>query len=257
MPNKDCKNLTQNLNNIKWQKGGKMGLKKIIRNIKISIQKLSQNRKRGFDHIISLGYNCEVAYSFLKYFYFEESGLFNWAYSKNIDDLINALKDTDNIGKNGFVFVVSGLWECQKTFVQFHGKEDNTKNGAAEVTSRLNYLKNKFVKIAQSDDKKLYIYKMKTSQIDQKTPKKLEMLWNALAKNVGAKNFQLLVVCEQNAKPIKSSDKYITRTVKFFAPDTDVTNGSYMRNGWDDIFYEFYPKKIGKKPTKKYKFDKK
>lgn len=83
------------------------------------------------------------------------------------------------------------------------------------------------------------------------------MLHDALAKNVGAKNFQLLIVCEQNAKPIKSSDKYIIRTVKYFAPDTDVTNGSYRYNGWDDIFHEFYFKKIGKKPTKKYKFDKK
>lgn len=234
-----------------------MSLRRIIRYTKISTQKLLQRRKSGYDHIISLGYNCEVAYRFLKYFYFEESGLFNWAYSKNIDDIINALESTDNIGADGFVFVVSGLWECQKTFVQFHGKEDNTKNGAIEVASRLNYLKDKFIKIAQSDDKKLYIYKIKTSQINKDTPKKLEKLHDALANNIGAKNFQLLVVCEQNAKPIKESDKYILRTVKYFAPDTDVTSGSYLNNGWDEIYYEFYPKKIGKKPTKKYKFDKK
>ena len=233
-----------------------MSWKKIVRNTKISIQKLLRNRNKGFDHIVSLGYNCEVAYSFLKYFYFEETGLFNWAYSKTPDILINTLKNMDNIGRDGFVFVVSGLWECQKTYVQFHGKEDNTKTGNAEVSSRLNYLRNKFIKIAQSPDTKLYIYKIKTAQITDDTPKKLEMLHDALEKNVGAKNFKLLVVCEQSAKPIRKSDKYIVRTVKYFAPDTDVTNGSYMYNGWDDIFREFYPKKIGKKPTKKYKFDK-
>ena len=125
-------------------------------------------KKNQYDYIISLGYNCEVTYKFLKYYKFEESSLFNWSFFYSIDDLINALNDFNNIG-SGLWQKPNPLWECLNTHIRFHGKVSMAKYiantiSAAEMEddkqdliSRIKYLKEKFLKIAQSEKRKLYI----------------------------------------------------------------------------------------------------
>ena len=240
---------------------------KTSRKISIFLHKLSHKKKNGFNHVVSLGYNCEVAYRFLKYFGFEESSVFNWTYSYSIDDLINTLKHIDNIGKDGFN-LPNPLWECKNTHIRFHGKENMgvyiqkkdtpniRKKDLLELMSRLQYLKEKFIRIAQNNDTKLYIYKLHTSDICDGIEDKLSKLYNVLVKNIKAKNFTLLVVYEKQDKNIKENKNYILRTVKYFAPDNDVTGDDYLDNGWDKIFHEFYQNKKIKNKKKAYKFDK-
>ena len=185
----------------------------------------------------------------------------------SIDDLINALKNLDCIGSESFQ-LPNPLWECNKTHIRFHGKENMgtyirkedtpeiRKKDMEELSSRIQHLKEKFIEIAQSDDTKLYVYKLQTKDINDNTEEKLLQLYQALLQNVKAKNFKLLIVYEKQEKPIKENDNYILRTVKYFAPDGDVTGKKYMNNGWDNIFHEFFQNRKIQKVHKKYKFDK-
>lgn len=95
-----------------------MNLKFFIRKIKMSSKRKLENK---YDYMLSLGYNCEVTFRFHKYFNFEETSLFNWTYSKSIDDLINVLNNLDEIGSLGFK-EPNPLYKCIKTNYLFHGK---------------------------------------------------------------------------------------------------------------------------------------
>lgn len=233
--------------------------------VKFCFHKLFRKPENGFDHIISLGYNCEVAFRFLKWFKFEESSLFNWAASDTLDALIGALENIDNIGQDGFR-LVNALWKCNKTNIYFHGRqrmrfylehqdtEQTRYQDMTELMSRIQYLKQKFIKIAQSDDTKLYIYKLHSTQITDDIHNNILRLHRALTDCVHARNFRLLIVHERGMVQLPTNPDYIIRTVKCFAPDAHVTSGRHMNNGWDSIFYEFYPKRTIKR-NKTYKFD--
>ena len=45
---------------------------------------------KRYDHIASLGYNCEIAYQLFKHNRFLESNLFAWSYIPSLDRLIEA-----------------------------------------------------------------------------------------------------------------------------------------------------------------------
>ncbi len=244
-----------------------MTMYKITRHFKVFLSAFSRKKENGFNYIISLGYNCEVTYRFLKFFKFEESGLFNWTYSRTIDDLIFAINNFDKLGMNGFDNP-NPLWECKNTHIRFHGKEDmgtylnhlETKEilekDLKELEGRIRYLKNKFINIAQSSESKLFIYKIKKDDITNDVENRLLSLHKALT-NIGAKNFKLLIVQEKTNNTIATSPFYIVREVNYFAPDDAVTDKKYFNNGWDDIYTEFYPNQRHiRNKIKKYKFDK-
>lgn len=226
------------------------------------IANLFRKKENKYDHIISLGYNCEVTYRFLKYFKFEESSLFNWCHSRNIDNLIRALNDFNLIG---YDFTnPNPLWECKETHIRFHGKapmsiyidktatKEELENDKKELISRIAYLKKKFIDILTNDSKKLYIYKIKTTDINKDTNTQISKLKSALSL-LGGKNFEVLIVSEKEANFTTKQGNYIHRTVEYYAPDNDVTSKKYFKNGWNKIFDEFYQTKI-KAKKKKYKF---
>ncbi len=226
-----------------------------------------RNKNNCYNHIISLGYNCEVQFRFYKYFKFEETNLFNWSFINTIDDLIRVLNDLSLIGKSGFK-QTAPLYTCIETNISFHGKakwkkiKDNPEliqKDIEDLSERLNYLKEKFIKTLKSNDSKLYIYKIKNSDISENINEKILELHKTLETLEGgaSSGFNLLVITEEKyAKLFKNNDKYIFRTVRYFAPDNDVTSNSYLDNGWDEIFDEFYSKKPKNyKKNKKYKFE--
>ena len=235
------------------------------RRIRFFIHKLFRKPKNGFNHIISLGYNCETAFRFLKYFRFEEASLFNWAASETFDTLIHALENLDKIGMDGFQ-LYHGLWKCNNTKICWHGRQKMNvylehrdtelvrQQDVAELSARIQYLKQKFIKIAQGEDTKLFIYKLHTPQISNETANKILKLHQVLTDVIQAKNFKLLIVHEQGVIHLPENSNYMVRTVKCFAPDAYVHSRQHMTNGWDKIFAEFYPTKIIKR-NKTYKFD--
>ncbi len=70
-------------------------------NIKRLYNIITDNGANCYDYLLSLGYNCEVTFKFFKYYKCEISGLFNWAYSRSINDLIYALEHFEMIGGGG------------------------------------------------------------------------------------------------------------------------------------------------------------
>lgn len=229
----------------------------------ILFTKFFRKKENKYDHIISLGYNCEVTFRFLKYFKFEESNLFNWTATRTIDDLINALANFDKIGTNDFN-TPNPLWECKNTKIRFHGKApmsiyinktattEEMEADKKELTERIKYLKNKFLNILCDNSKKMYVCKIKSENINENINFKIETIIKKL-KILGGKNFDLLVISEDRMKNFFIPQNYIYRTVKYFAPDNDVTSKKYFNNGWNKIFDEFYQPKI-KSKKKKYKF---
>lgn len=223
-----------------------------------------REKENCFDHIISLGYNCEVTFRFLKYFNFEETSLFNWAYTYSVNDLINILNNIYDIGKDGFAFP-NPLWECNKTRIRFHGKRADSKDASAEIleedkielTERTEYLREKFLKILRSNETKLYIYKIRHEELLRGEGMNAARQIREALLNMGGKNFKILIVYEkeENFKPEQMED-CIFRFVKYFAHENDVTNKKYMSNGWNEIYDEFGATKTHKKKIKKrYKFE--
>ncbi|MBR1907374.1 hypothetical protein IJ818_00365 [bacterium] len=239
-----------------------------IRLIKNKIARRKRIAENCYDNIISLGYNCEVTFRFLKYFGFENTNLFNWTYSYSVNDLINALNNFGDIC-SAEMKNPDPLWECEKTHLRFHGKADTRifmkgreteeilQADKADLLGRVAHLKEKFLNILKDDTKKLYIYKIKKDDIDENVNEKLLKLLAAL-KNLGGNNFKLLIVAEkENAKYFTENENYMVRFVKYFAPDNCLVRKKYFNNGWDDIYNEFYvqiPDKQENK-NKKYKFD--
>lgn len=131
------------------------------------------------------------------------------------------------------------------------------KEDVNELVLRLKYLKEKFLKIAQSEKIKLYIYKIKTCDVDELLNTKILELIKSL-ELLGVKNFKLMVVLEkQNINKINNiSDKYLVEFVYYFTPDNDVTGKKYYKNGWNEVFDKILVVNQNKKiKKKKYKFD--
>ena len=228
------------------------------------IADIFRKKENKFDHIISLGYNCETSFKALKYFRFEEAGLFNWSYSHSINELINALNNFDSICTGDFEYP-NPLWECKNTHIRFHGKaniqlymeqpvsEEIIESDRKELVERMAYLKEKFLNFIRNDSSKLFVYKIRDNEI---TDASTNALLNALI-NLGAQNFKLLFVYQTSCGNVTNdSDIMLFRSVDYFAPDDDVTNKKYRHNGWNRIYDEFgviEPKGLIKK--KKYKFD--
>ena len=238
-----------------------MDFKSFFRRFKMSFFRKKENK---YDYIFSLGYNCEITFRFHKYFKFEETSLFNWTYSQSIDDLINVLNNLSSIGSLGFERP-NPLYKCLKTNFQFHGKmkwkkiKDNSElieKDMNDLGQRIAYLREKFVNILCSKRRKLYIYKLKSEEVTDGIIEKILLLKKALI-SLGGENFDLLIVSEEKYTSFfNNSSEFLYRSVRYYAPEKDVTSSKYLENGWNEIFDEFYAlKPKGYRKNKKYKFE--
>lgn len=213
---------------------------------------------KNYDNLISLGYNCEIAFRILNYYGEIRSSLFNWTYAYSIGDLIYALNNFDLIC-TGDMIKPNPLWECKNTKIRFHGRlpmtiwlsnekvDDKIANDdLAELKSRTEYLKTKFIKIATEKNlKNLFIYKMKSSDFEtcENGVKNINLLFEVLNK-LSNNEFELLIILEENpminnlTTSLNNEHIYI-RTVKNFAPDDNVTSPEYDISDWKLILDEF------------------
>lgn len=118
---------------------------------------------RKYDHILSLGYNCEVSFQFFLKYHFVESSLFAWVNTENCQNLINALKHPDLILSQG-VCEVPPMYSDIATGISFHGKTkrdglETKEEIEKELYSRISYLRDKFAQTARDGKKNLYIFK--------------------------------------------------------------------------------------------------
>lgn len=221
------------------------------------------------DQILPLGTNCEVAFRFYRQWGFLDSSLFAWAQSVDLGTLTAALRDLDRIFSGGTEFDRNSfMWKCSVTGLYFHGYFKFAPNtpppGAAELEAdlsalhgRIRHLRDKFRDYVANEKSTLFVHRLCPK--DAAAPdldRRLAALEQALADRLAARNWRLLVVCEEKERTrMPEGPNRLFRTVRAFSPPDRVTDpGAGDPHGWRAIFTEFVPAKILPK-AHKFKFE--
>ncbi len=230
---------------------------------------------RTYDHVFSLGFNCEVAFQFLKYNGFLESNILNWFYTDSSRGLHKALDSFDSVGVD---FVPDGklqLWKDSNHSLWFHGRGNHRiwEEGAdlalleadkEELISRAAYLKEKFLRLTQSNDSILFVYKppMKELAEPSESAANLIAIRKALA-DLGFRRFDFMVIVTHDVLAsfkkqleLSGADSHIiVESIGFHAPLTSVTDGPYDIKGWRRIWSQNRSCYKATNKKKKYKFN--
>ena len=219
---------------------------------------LARLRKKRFDHVFSLGMNCEPAYRFALSWGFVDSTPFSWGLSKNPQQLAEVVAHPDLVGSEGFTWDTEKLmWRCVKTRLFFHGRRAADQNEQApseeileadktELAQRLSHLFEKFARVLADGSSKAIVYRIHT-KLAQKPDinEKLDALQRALEAR-GARNYTFVVVTERAVRGhIKPALHRIVRSVNIFNPGESVAKehlGDPM--GWRALYTEIVPAKI-------------
>ena len=231
---------------------------------------LALKNSHRYGNIIQLGYNCEAAYRFFRNYKFVDSSLFGWTFVP-FENLKKALTEYDNLGNFGFEFdEPNHMFRCKHSGILFHGKtpassysqheEENKaiiENDKIELASRIQYLKEKFLKTAKDGRTNLYIKKISKKEAENPNFRE-EIQWLlGYLKNLCTNDFKLLLVTEDEfyEKFLFDDPQILTRSVKEYSPDEDVSNKKLGDAfGWKLIYLEFRPK-YKKKNSRKLKFE--
>lgn len=233
---------------------------------------VARMRSRRFDHVVTLGYNCEIAARFFQNFKFVDATLFSWAAAPTAEEMSRAIECPDEIfsGEVEPPRRDFPLFRCVRTNVRAHGRskmsiwmaetapsKEFVAAERAELVSRFSHLKEKTFGYIKDDKSVLVILKMKPCDcIPGRADATVTMYIDALRK-VGARNMTFLVVCEQSKACVFTNPHpdFELRTVAEYNPDShaaDLKRGD--PRGWRLIFDEFRPKTM-KKQTHKFKFE--
>ena len=81
-------------------------------------------RSRRFDHIVTLGYNCELSARFFQCFGFVDATLFSWAGADLPDELAYAIEHYEDIfsGEVAAPTRTFPLFFCKNTKIRAHGR---------------------------------------------------------------------------------------------------------------------------------------
>ncbi|MDR1026756.1 MAG: hypothetical protein LBL47_05080 [Lactobacillus sp.] len=221
-------------------------------------------KKRKYDHIVSLGNNCEFSFQFFTNYKFVDANLFSWTYIMDRDKFLGCLEDIDGLLSEGLEDPVP-LYECKKYNVRYHGRAkwedlmnlDGELNREAvdedkkEIYSRVEHLKEKFKKMLVDDKSKLFVLK------DPKDTDFVIAVKLILDKIVKGRYDLLVVVTKDEFDKFKllQADNIFVRAINNYSPETAVTSKKQSdMNGWKKIFSEFAPKLV-KSKNKKFKFE--
>jgi len=219
---------------------------------------LARLRRKKYDHVLSIGMNCEPAFRFAISWGFVESTPFSWASIKSPLQLAEVLRYPEQIGSKGFSFREKSLmWGCEMTGISFHGKLIADSGGGipdpkaleedkADLVQRLSYLNEKLTRILSDDSSKAIVFRVDTQfALAPDANEQIDALQRALEER-GANNYTLVVVVEQAARgKISSASNRVVRAVKKFNPRGSVTDVALGDSaGWRALYSEFTPKKI-------------
>lgn len=229
---------------------------------------LSVRKHRTF---LSLGYNCELAFQYNLRNGFVESGLFQWAYSYSLEDLIHAVEHLD-LMFTGEVKDPNPLYEFAATRIREHGKapmalwtdgvkavdRETMEADRADLVGRIAHLREKFVRSLREGGA-LVMYKIRSEELlAPAASTRLQRLLAAL-RALGATDFDFVLVCEERCRgkvPILDSPRFFIRHICTFNPDDRVTDDALSdRYGWRLLFDEFRPF-VRRRKTHKFKFEK-
>ncbi|MBP5615710.1 MAG: hypothetical protein J6X42_04085 [Alphaproteobacteria bacterium] len=172
--------------------------------------------KETFDHIISLGYNCQTAFAIQAMYYGKtkpSSSFFNWVFCHSVANIINFFDHPEKMFGKGMEFSrESFMYKDVEMGLSYHSKiphlekisDGLIEKSKAEVMSRMTYLKNKFFANMKSESKNLYVLVYPSWENKAKLFEYIKALSEALQKYCGNKNSKLMIVFEK--KYIKKID---------------------------------------------------
>ena len=235
----------------------------------IFLKGLFRKRKK-YSHFLLLGFNCELAYRFIRANGFLDSTFFAWASAGDCRGLVAALRRFDDVfsGEMTFDPSASDIFICSNTGTAAHSRYTPKGGGAdparkasdiesekAELRSRMAHLREKFRRQLRDDEPTLAVIKLRPEECPEGDAR-LRAL-GAQLRERGGRNFSLLAVCRR-ADAVhfpKEHPEYYLRTVSSYNPEWKAATEQYGdRAGWTVIWREFAPaRKLVQHKT--YKFE--
>lgn len=215
-------------------------------------------RRKKFDHVFSLGMNCEPAFRFSISWGFVDSTPFSWGLFGNLLRLADALRHPEYIGSEGYSWHKPNMmWRCEKTMGLFHGRlnmkaynsnpdPEALDEDRHDLASRIKYLNDKFTRVLADDSSKALILRVHTHiALADDINDQIDAVQSAIEAR-GARNYTLVVVTEHSAHGrIASAPNRVLRTVRAFNPGEQVADKKLGDPaGWRALFAEFTPAKI-------------
>lgn len=229
---------------------------------------------KSFDHVISMGLNCEIAHHLRINHGFVESGLLTWS-ACPAESLESVLQNSGIINSKGLCPVPTfNMFVCHATQIYFHGRRQpnevlNTNgepdsriidNELRECASRIDHLRDKALKLAANEESKLYIVGLHPEYLRDAAKNLIELI-NTVHKSLTsmARNATLLVIGEDRQKNILKNcperANLFIRFVSHFAPRSQATNTEVTATAdYSKIFSEFVPTRL-MIDNKTYKYD--
>ncbi|OLP52836.1 hypothetical protein BJF92_07290 [Rhizobium rhizosphaerae] len=197
-----------------------------------------------YQHYISLGSNCEVAFQFRRVLQQDSSSFFSW----NVTDcraLLRLLRarfegvaELANIRPHSHD---SMLLDARYDYL-FHNPfttgepRDDPKfeETWAAYRAKIDYLVTKFLRDAASDDRTAYFYKTDEQDMREKARQIRDALWDLHQKD----NFDLIIIQTRDREEEDWGEERLrNRYVRRFAPLDDAHDGHV--SNYDTIFREF------------------
>ena len=216
-------------------------------------------KRRKFSHFLLLGYNCELAYRFLKANGFLDSTFFAWTSAWDCKRTLLALRRFDELftGEMTFDPTASDMFVDAATGVATHSRYNPKAGGGAaarqaadvesekaEVRSRMAHLREKFYRQLRDDEPTLAAIKMRPEDCPSGDRYARELVEQLRA--MGGRNFSLLVICRKaDAVHFPAEHPgYLLRTVSGYNPEWKAATEQFGdRVGWTLIWREFAPAK--------------
>lgn len=228
---------------------------------------------RTYNHIISCGCNCEVAFQFLTYHNFLEAHIFNWCYIYSTSDLVKAIREFDSVGQDFRPH--APMWQDVGHMINFHGRAKaeiwspdanptHLQEDKAELISRVAHLKSKFKSLTNSTESLLFVYKPHLEELNNPESLRFDTLSlrDALS-SFGMKQFDILLVVTHDSFPAiqaqftdcPESSGIIIESISCHAPIESVTSGPFDKKGWRHIWAKYATTYRPTSKNKKYKFN--
>lgn len=219
---------------------------------------LARLRRKKYDHVLSLGMNCEPAFRFSLDWGFVDSTPYAWGLSRNLRGLAESIENPGLVGSEGFEWAPDYLmWRCRRTGSYFHGKLVSGKPKDAydpelleadrkELVERLAYLNGKLTRILRDESSKALILRVHTKEaLAPDVNECVDAVQRALESR-GARNYTLVIVTERAVRgKISPAPHRVVRTVRAFNPGSSVVKEKLGDPaGWQALFAEFTPAKI-------------
>jgi hypothetical protein len=231
----------------------------------------SRLRARRFDHVVTLGYNCELAARFFQNFKFVDSTLFSWASSIEPGRMAHAIEHSEDIfsGEVEAPTRTFPLFRCRNTDVRAHGRAsmkvwtdgeptpEFVEKERSELVSRFRHLREKTLAYLKDEKSVLTILKTRTVDCAPGEANENVLKFVRALRNIGARNVTFLAICEEKCAGNFASPhpEFELRTVAEYNPESNAVNLKLGDSrGWRLIFEEFRPKTL-KKQAHKFKFE--